>query len=171
MFHRSFAPRRAWRSRARYRRTRRRWGTPCAGGFPRTSYLDRLSRALSSGLNNSGGIAMFEIQKSPFRLILFATTILILFASSSLPADIKAIRKQAEAGDAKAQFNIGSMYENGSGVRQDYAEAAKWYRKAAERGDGEGQYNLGILNQNGWGVPQDDKEAVKWYRKAAVQGV
>jgi hypothetical protein len=105
-------------------------------------------------------MAMSEIQKSPFRVILLAGMLLTLIASSSLSADIKTIRKQAEAGDANAQFNIGSMYENGSGVRQDYAEAARWYRKAAERGDARAQYNLGILNQNGWGVPQDYKEAV-----------
>ena len=106
-----------------------------------------------------------------FHGILLAAAILTLFASSSLSADIKTLRKQAEAGDANAQFNIGSMYENGLGVKQDYAEAAKWYRKAAERGEARAQYNLGIMNQNGWGVPQDPTEAVKWYRKAAMQGV
>jgi TPR repeat protein len=115
-------------------------------------------------------MAMSETQRCPFRVILLAATILTLFTTSSLSADIKALRKQAEAGDAEAQFNIGSMYENGSGVKQDYAEAAKWYRKAAERGEARAQYNLGIMNQNGWGVPQDYTEAVKWYRKAAMQG-
>ena len=113
---------------------------------------------------------MSEIQRSSFRVIFLAATILTLFLSSSLSADIKTLRKQAEAGDAKAQFNIGSMYENGSGVKQDYAEAAKWYRRAAERGDARAQYNLGIFHQNGWGVPKDDAEAAKWYRKAAMQG-
>ena len=113
---------------------------------------------------------MTEIPKRPFRVILLAATIFSLFASSSQSTDIKALRKQADAGDAKAQFNIGSMYENGSGVEQDYAEAARWYRKAAERGDARAQYNLGIFHQNGWGVPQNHAEAVKWYRKAAMQG-
>jgi TPR repeat protein len=115
-------------------------------------------------------VAMSEIPKKPFRLILLAAAILTLFASSSLSADIKTLRKKAEAGDAKAQFDIGSMYENGSGVKQDYAEAAKWYRRAAERGDARAQYNLGIFHQNGWGVTLDPAEAVKWYRKAAMQG-
>jgi len=115
-------------------------------------------------------VAMSEIRRSPFRVILLAAAILTLLATASLSADVKTLRKQAEAGDAKAQFTIGSMYENGSGVKQDYAEAAKWYRKAAERGDARAQYNLGIMYQNGWGVPQDATEAVKWYRKAAVQG-
>jgi TPR repeat protein len=68
---------------------------------------------------------MSGIQGSPLRVILLAATILTLSATSSLSADIKALRKQAEAGDVKAQFDIGSLYENGSGVKQDYAEAAR----------------------------------------------
>ncbi|GAB4233825.1 MAG: hypothetical protein Tsb0032_39480 [Kiloniellaceae bacterium] len=40
----------------------------------------------------------------------------------------------AEAGDAAAQYNIALMYQRGEGVRQDYAEALRWYRLAAEQG-------------------------------------
>jgi len=64
---------------------------------------------------------MSEIQRSTFRWILLAATILTVLATSSLSVDMKTLRKKAEAGDAKAQFNIGSMYENGSGIHQDYA--------------------------------------------------
>jgi hypothetical protein len=116
-------------------------------------------------------VAMPGIQGRPFRMFLLAVTASTLLATASLSADIKTLRRQAEAGNANAQFNIGSMYENGSGVKQDYAEAAKWYRKAAKRGDVSAQDNLGIMTQNGWGVPQDHAEAVKWYRMAAMQGV
>jgi TPR repeat protein len=35
----------------------------------------------------------------------------------------------AEQGVANAQYNLGIMYDNGEGVKQDYAEAAKWYRQ------------------------------------------
>src|SRR5512142_2758033 len=113
---------------------------------------------------------MFEIQKSLFRGILLAAMLLTLFASSSLPADIKTIRKQAEAGDVKAQFNIGSMYENGWGVPQNNKEAVKWYRKAAAQGFASAQYNLAFMYHNAQGVPQNYAEAAKWYRKAAEQG-
>ncbi len=44
------------------------------------------------------------------------------------------------------------MYENGRGVAQDYAEAARWYRKAAEQGDAGAQHNLGLLYAKGVGV-------------------
>lgn len=74
---------------------------------------------------------MSGIQGSPFRVILLAATMVALLATSLFSADIKTLHKQAEAGDAESQFNIGVMYENGSGAKQDYAEAAKWHRKAA----------------------------------------
>ena len=32
----------------------------------------------------------------------------------------------AEIGDAKVQFNLGVMYENGRGVRQDERQAVVW---------------------------------------------
>ncbi|MDP2786498.1 MAG: caspase family protein [Pseudomonadota bacterium] len=76
----------------------------------------------------------------------------------------------AKQGDAKAQYNLGNMYNEGLGVRKDATEAVKWYRKAAEQGNAEAQYNLGIMYTNGRGVRQDATEAVDWYRKAAEQG-
>ena len=41
----------------------------------------------------------------------------------------------AEQAHAKAQNNLGDIYENDRGVPQDDAEAAKWYRRTAEQGD------------------------------------
>ncbi|HHF6559516.1 TPA: tetratricopeptide repeat protein, partial [Haemophilus influenzae] len=40
----------------------------------------------------------------------------------------------AEQGDANVQFNLGVMYAEGQGVKQDDVEAVKWFRKAAEQG-------------------------------------
>ena len=76
----------------------------------------------------------------------------------------------AEQGYAGAQFNLGVMYENGDGIKQDDFEAVKWYRKAAEQGDADAQLNLGNMYANGRGVKQDDVESVKWHRQAAEQG-
>ena len=76
----------------------------------------------------------------------------------------------AEQGDDDAQFGLGYMYDEGQGVPQDDAEAAKWYLKAAEQGYAEAQINLGSMYENGKGVPQDDAEAVTWYRRSAEQG-
>ena len=67
--------------------------------------------------------AMSGIQGSPFRAVLLAVTLSTLLATSSFSADIITLRKQAEAGDAQAQFNLGFMYAEGHGVSQDSAEA------------------------------------------------
>ncbi|WP_148132454.1 tetratricopeptide repeat protein, partial [Neisseria sp. HMSC074B07] len=61
-------------------------------------------------------------------------------------------RKAAEQGLADAQYNLGMMYANGQGVRQDYAEAVRWFRKTAEQGLAEAQYNLGLAYEQGQGV-------------------
>ncbi len=79
----------------------------------------------------------------------------------------KRVRRQGNAG---AQFSLGLCYYWGSGVAQDYAEAARWYLKAAEQGNVDAQYNLGVCYARGQGVEKDHPEAVKWYRKAAEQG-
>lgn len=71
---------------------------------------------------------------------------------------------------AGAQFNLATKYEGGIGVKQDYAEAIKWYRRAAEQGQADAQYNLGKLYEHGTGVDQDYNESVKFYQCAAEQG-
>ena len=76
----------------------------------------------------------------------------------------KSIRLLAAQGNADAQAKLGSMYEMGLGVPQDYKEAAKWYRLAAEQGVVLAQTQLGSMYGKGQGVPQDYKEAVKWLR-------
>ena len=80
-------------------------------------------------------------------------------------------RKAADLGLPEAQFNLGLMYDNGTGVAQDYAEAAKWYRHAAEQGVREAQFSLGVMCDKGEGVAQDYAAAVEWYRKAADLGL
>ena len=114
---------------------------------------------------------MSGIQGRPFRVFLFAATMLAVMACSSPSSEKDNVLRRAEKGDAKAQFDLGLKYENGEGVLQDYAEAAKWYRKAAEQGYAKAQFNLGTMYDEGRGVRQDFAEAAKWYRKAKDQGV
>ena len=59
------------------------------------------------------------------------------------------------------------MYGIGSGVSQDYAEAARWFRRAAEQGDADAQFNLGLMYEFGHGVSQGLVQAHKWYNLAA----
>ena len=76
----------------------------------------------------------------------------------------------AEQGYARAQDNLGWMYNNGWGVLEDYAEAARWFRAAAEQGYALAQNNLGLMYFKGHGVPQDYAKAHMWYNIGATNG-
>jgi hypothetical protein len=78
--------------------------------------------------------------------------------------------RKAANGDAFAQYSIGLLYRNGTGVAQDYAEAMRGHRVAADQGFAQAQSDIGVMYQSGLGVPQDHAEAGRWYRKAAEQG-
>ena len=75
----------------------------------------------------------------------------------------------ANQGDVTAQYNLGVMYANGKGVRQDYHKAVEWYTKAANQGLADAQTNLGYMYYHGYGVRQDYHQAFNWYAKAAAQ--
>ena len=85
-------------------------------------------------------------------------------------SDFQETLQAAEQGNAKAQYNLGVMYDKGLGVRQDYAQAVQWYRRAAEQGHAQAQVLLGVMYENGQGVRQDYAQAAQWYRRAKEQG-
>lgn len=89
----------------------------------------------------------------------------LYFVGERLPADwYEAFRiwlPLAEAGDVKAQFNIGRCYDLGDGVDKDEALAQEWYLKAAAQNDPRAYYNLFYA--------QADKKSAKaeeWLAKA-----
>ncbi len=77
----------------------------------------------------------------------------------------------AEAGDARAQFGVGLIYERGQGVEQNYIQSVYWYQLAALQGLPAAQFNLGNAYARGNGVAVNDQEAIRWWRKAADQGL
>src|SRR3981081_3575125 len=44
---------------------------------------------------------------------------------------LRLLRELADQGNARAQFKLGGMYDDGRGVEQNDAEAAKWCEKTA----------------------------------------
>ena len=72
------------------------------------------------------------------------------------------LKQRAEQGYAWAQ-------NDGRGVAEDFAEAARLFRLAAEQGIARSQTNLGNMYYLGQGVAQDDAEAVRLFRLAAKQ--
>ncbi|MGB8077349.1 MAG: tetratricopeptide repeat protein, partial [Gallionella sp.] len=82
-------------------------------------------------------------------------------------AALKEFQPLAEQGSAQAQYYLGTLYLNGTGVAQNNAEAVKWITRAAEQGYAPAQADLGLLNYNGEVVTKNDPEAFKWTSKAA----
>ena len=56
----------------------------------------------------------------------------------------------ASKNNDKAQFNLGVMYGNGEGVRQDYKKAKEWFGKACDNGFQIGCDEYKKLNQQGY---------------------
>jgi len=76
----------------------------------------------------------------------------------------------AHSGEARAQYDLGLMYDKGQGVPQSDAEALQWYERAAEQGEPRAQYNLGLMHLNGQGVPPDLVTAYYWVSLSASHG-
>lgn len=77
------------------------------------------------------------------------------------------VRQRATAGDAVAQFTLGSHLYYGT---PNTADAVDWIRRAAAQGLPDAEYHVGQLHEYGFGVAQDNDAALSWYRKAAEHG-
>ena len=75
---------------------------------------------------------------------------------------IAELKPEAEAGDARAQAHLASIYYYGLGVSANFDNAFHWYRAAAIQSDPDGQIGLAILYAQGQGVPADLAIAHMW---------
>jgi hypothetical protein len=100
--------------------------------------------------------------------------LIVTCAAMSIPGigqnpDIAAVRRKAESGDAKAQFDLAQAYWEGTGVPKDSAKGLDWLQKSATQGYAGAEVTIGIFYQNGVQVPKDPHQAAAWFRKAARQ--
>ena len=65
-------------------------------------------------------------------------------------------------GDPNAQYNLGRLYLDGTGVDTDARQAARWFNLAAEKGHAPAQALLGQLLVNGQGVPAQRARGLMW---------
>jgi TPR repeat protein len=80
-------------------------------------------------------------------------------------------RVAANPKDAAAMTLIGEIYRDGCAVRQDLAEAARWYRLASGLGDREAAFALGTLLITGApGLDKDRAGAKAQFEIAAAKG-
>ncbi|MGA7723197.1 MAG: tetratricopeptide repeat protein [Ignavibacteriaceae bacterium] len=75
--------------------------------------------------------------------------------------------KDANAGNALAEHELGIRYILGLGLPADTVKAAYWIHKAAEQNLPGACFNYGILVNNGWGVNWNPFEAYKYFYIAA----
>lgn len=101
--------------------------------------------------------------------ILFAGFVCLVDAQTNT-AEFANLLKQAKAGNADAQMQVGKCYHEGIGTKEDKSEALKWVEKAAEQGIVEAEMMVGISYWNGLDVKMDEQKGIKWFRKAAKQG-
>jgi len=114
---------------------------------------------------------MLRNAKFSFHFLLIGMLVASGWAENSKPeACITELVKKAEAGDARAQRDLGLCYSKGTGVPMDEKEAVKWYRRSAERGDAMAQCLYGVCLSKGNGIAKDEKESIKWITKSAEQG-
>ena len=97
--------------------------------------------------------------------ILFTFALAVVFLPSAWAGeDLSTLRSKAEAGDPKAQNNLGLLYENRLLDPQDISKAAYWFRLAAKQGYVDAQNDLGDLYATGGpGLPQDFSKAAYWH--------
>jgi TPR repeat protein len=91
-------------------------------------------------------------------------------ASATMFEDEENVHVLAERGDPAAQYELGTTYAYGMGLKQDFAEAQRWLERAAAQGHAWSQYELGKMRERGHGGPADPAQALTWYEQAAAQG-
>ena len=79
-------------------------------------------------------------------------------------------KREAEQGDANAQYELAVCYDFGNEILQNDYQAFRWYEKAASQGNAQAQYQLGNFYAKGRVVTQSTYTALIWYKKAAAQG-
>jgi TPR repeat protein len=93
------------------------------------------------------------------------------YKNANYAVALKEFTAAAEAGNAQAQYLVGSMYDNGQGTAANDAEAVKWYARAAHQGFATAQYNLGMMLVHGEGIEKPDyMQAYAWFSIAAAKG-
>ena len=83
---------------------------------------------------------------------------------------LELLTSAAEAGDVRAQTNLGYMYASGEGVAPDDEQARLWYGRAAETGLVRAQVAYARFLEEGRGGDSDAQEAARYYINAASAG-
>ena len=78
-----------------------------------------------------------------------------------VPDTLSDMKKWAEQGNVDYQLEVGRIYYEGEGVRQDLVLARRMFQKAANKGDIRGQMLLGFFYENGLGGLRQNRATAK----------
>ncbi|ACI99060.1 SPOR domain-containing protein [Rhodospirillum centenum] len=92
------------------------------------------------------------------------------FRAGDMAAALAEFRKEAEAGDAEAQYLVGQMTALGQGTARDVPGGLVWLERAAAAGNVEAMTAAGSLYASGDGVKADFGRAFALLRPAAEAG-
>lgn len=79
--------------------------------------------------------------------------------------------KAAAAGNAPAQYRLGTLYERGKGVAKDMKAALGWYERSASLGNIKAMHNAAVLAANTDQQKPDYARAFKWFSLGAAHGL
>lgn len=91
----------------------------------------------------------------------------LLFSIKNYPDALVACQAPADAGDARAQYMLGSSAR----VLHRYPLAVEWTRRAVAQGLPEALHHQGLLHYRGLGLPQDLRKALSSFEEAATRGL
>lgn len=78
--------------------------------------------------------------------------------------DIQALQKEADKGNAEAQYKLGKCY-----ISTDPKKAFHYFGLSSSQGDKVGQFYMGVCYSQGIGVAKNENTAFQWYQKSANQ--
>jgi len=127
--------------------------------------------------------------RKKMKMKMIILTILTIASSNVLSADtditddgVKAYRlgdkikakdlytKACDGGEMNGCFNLGVMYDNGDGVKENTIKAKELFGKACDGGEMNGCYELGLMYNFGDGVKENKIKAKDLYTKACDGG-
>ncbi|WP_428031233.1 tetratricopeptide repeat protein [Ancylobacter sp.] len=97
----------------------------------------------------------------------------ILMSSPSVTNKDQAVdffRRAAEAGSARAAYNLGLVYLQGQVAPKEPAIAAEWFKRGAESDQPDALYALATLYRDGNGVARDPIESARLLQRASEVG-
>jgi uncharacterized protein len=84
--------------------------------------------------------------------------------------EFRLYRRGAETGDPRCLNNLGVLYSEGIGTRQNLEKAVGYWRRAAAKGDSKAEFNLGQAYIDGEGVRGNKAFAKQWLKRAHLHG-